>query len=133
MYLAMNDDEWVGNYKYFTEQEMTCKCGCGLLPKHSFMESLWELRDDVGFPLPITSGARCGEYNNKVSFTGFTGPHTLQVASDIRVYGERAYVLLKAALKLGFSGIGISQKGTLYSRYLHLDKVTSNRPRIWSY
>jgi len=133
MYLALNDDEWIGNYKYFTEQEMTCKCKCGLLPKHSFMISLDDLREEVGFPLPVTGGARCPTHNNRVSTTGVNGPHTLQVASDIRVYGERAYILLKTALKLGFTGIGINQKGTLYSRYLHLDKVTNNRPRIWSY
>ena len=48
---------------------------------------------------------------------------------------EDALKLLELAIKLGFTGFGINQKGS--SRFIHLDTLENSsarpRPTIWSY
>lgn len=135
MYLAMKED-W--RYKNFTIQEMACKCNCGLLPRGSFMEMLQLLRDRVGFPIIISSGARCPKYSNSIGSKSIV--HSIG-ASDLLCYGDKAYEILEEALYIGFTGIGISQQPNtpLTSRYIHLDNVKKDefistpRPRVWSY
>jgi uncharacterized protein YcbK (DUF882 family) len=99
------------------------------------MREIERLRIICGFPLPVTSAARCPEYNAKVSDTGRTGPHTTGRAIDIAVSHDKAWTVLAMAISLGFTGIGVQQKGT--SRYLHLDNLPNApgqpRPTIWSY
>lgn len=125
------------NYKYFTVKELECKCGkCGggdhMNP--SFMLKLEYLREACGFPFVLSSAYRCADHNKAVSDTGYSGPHVQGQAVDILVSGERAYRLIMYAIKYGFTGIGISQKGPHESRYVHLDDLTGDtRPWIWSY
>lgn len=128
--------EWLG-YPYFTRQELSCKCGCGAVLKDEFVVKLVALRKEANFPFNVTSGARCGSYNAKVSGTGTKGPHTFLRAVDIKVYGERAFVLLSLLQKFGFTGLGVSQKGSQTSRFFHIDDLTEKegfpRPTVWSY
>lgn len=132
-------DEWQGIYKHFTVQEMQCKgflkgkCSCGgKLPRHSFMLKLEQLREMCGFTLKVSSGFRCPQYNLRVADSGSDGPHTTGLAVDLDIRGTQAYLVLKYALELGFTGIGVSQKGK--DRFLHLDIITTDpRPNIWSY
>lgn len=94
------------------------------------------LRERCGFPIVVSSGYRSPSYNASVSKTGETGPHTTGKAVDIKVSGEQAYVLLRHAFLMGFTGIGISQKGDHQSRFIHLDILGFDfgpRPRVWSY
>lgn len=131
-------DEWQGPYQFFTEDEMRCKghaknmCKCGgKLPKHSLMVALVKLRMRVG-PLIIDSAFRCPEYNNKVSNTGFTGPHTEGLAVDIKAMHALALKIMFYAYELGFSGFGVSQKGK--SRFIHIDRVSGRgEGQLWSY
>ena len=85
-----------------------------------------------GEPIIISSGYRCEAYNNKI---GATQTHATGQAVDISVRGEKAYKLLNCALELGFTGVGINQKGS--SRFIHLDDLKKStgvyRPTIWSY
>lgn len=85
--------------------------------------------------MTVTSGYRCPKYNAQVSETGLGGPHTTGHAADFSIRGSEAYRLVGAAMRRGFTGVGVSQKGD--SRFIHLDDlpitVTSPRPRIWSY
>ena len=117
--------------KYFTLSEFKCKC-CGQAQMdQEFLDKLDELRERCGFPLVITSGYRCPDYNDAVSSTGRTGPHTSGRATDIKVDRERAYILLDNAFDMGFKGIGVKQHDT--GRFIHLDMLDSPRPTIWSY
>lgn len=123
-------------YRYFTDDELRCKCGCGQQRMQpDFMRKMDELRAKVGFPLPLTSAYRCSNYNAKVSSTGPNGPHTSGRAVDIAVDRKQAYILLYEAMLMGFTGIGIQQKGN--GRFIHLDDLTEPvhrpRPTIWSY
>ena len=119
----------------FTAAELTCKCGCGMLPERSVMDKIESLRNQLGVPFPVTSAARCPAYNAKVSSTGATGPHTTGRAIDIAVGQDKALALVRAALFAGFTGVGVQGKGA--GRFIHLDDLpntaTSPRPRLWSY
>ncbi len=120
----------------FTRDEFKCHCGnCVNEIQDSFIDRMQKLRTLLGFPLSITSGYRCPAYNAKVSGTGLTGPHTKGRAADIAVSREQAFRLVSMASTLGFTGIGVSQKGN--SRYIHLDDLPAAsgqpRPTIWSY
>lgn len=120
---------------HFTAAELACKCGCGMLPAQDFMDKVEKLRVTVGFPLPVTSAARCPEHNAKVSSSGKDGPHTTGRAIDLGVFGGKAHSVLAAALSMGFTGIGVAQKGG--GRFIHLDDLQSTdkrfRPYVWSY
>jgi zinc D-Ala-D-Ala carboxypeptidase len=122
----------------FTLEELKCHCGkcgsTGLEMKATFMDKLQALRNKLGFPMNITSGYRCPAYNASISHSGSDGVHTTGQAVDIAVRGEQAYLLIKAALEMGFTGVGIDQEGA--SRFVHLDIAIAPdypRPTIWSY
>lgn len=122
--------------KYFKLEEFTCHCGCGQNNMHPrFLERLDQLRERVGCALVVTSGFRCRDHNRNVSHTGTEGPHTTGQAVDLRVSGKTAWKVVEAAMALGFTGIGVSQKGP--GRFIHLDDLPQllDRPRpwIWSY
>lgn len=99
------------------------------------MDKVEKLRDRLGFPLPVTSAYRCPEHNNRVSGTGRTGPHTSGRAIDLGVSHSRALELVRMALSMGFTGIGIKQHGS--GRFIHIDDLPNKegqpRPHIWSY
>ena len=115
----------------FSRAEMQCKCGCGFAPTHddNFMRMLQRLRDKLG-PLPINSAARC-ESHNKAEGGHHASFHMQAVAADIRVFGPRALALVDEARRLGFSGVGIAQKGNKNKRFIHLD--IGSRSALWSY
>lgn len=55
-------------YRYFTSKEFACRCGCGAGDElaHIDMELLNRLctvREQFGWPMLVTSGARCSEHN----------------------------------------------------------------------
>lgn len=121
---------------HFKREEVACKCGCGLVPPQSFMDRLERVRVRVGFPMPVNSGARCQEYNAKVSGTGLTGPHT-KGAVDVGVSGKQALDVIHAAQAEGMTGIGAKQHGPYTGRFVHLDDLPNEpgqpRPHLWSY
>lgn len=124
------------DYPNFEEHEFTCKCGCGQTKmKPAFMMKLQNLRTSLGFPLTISSGYRCPDYNDSVSTTGRDGPHTTGEAVDILTSGAHAHALVGKAFLLGFQGVGVSQKGDHARRFVHLDTLgpPAPRPWVWSY
>lgn len=121
--------------RYFSITEFACKhCGENKID-FTFVELLDDLRHKYGKPLRVSSGYRCPDYNAKVSSTGRAGPHTTGRAADLAVDRGDAYRVLKIALEIGFTGIGVKQKGT--GRFIHLDNlpnlVGQPRPTVWSY
>lgn len=106
-----------------------------MLPRLAFMEKIETLRLAYGKPLKVTSAARCPDYNDKVSGTGRTGPHTTGRAIDFAIDRGDAYLLASLAFASGFSGIGFQQKGA--NRFMHVDDLPNKpgqpRPTIWSY
>ena len=117
----------------FSDAELACRCGCGGLPPEDFQEELQRLRESYGSPMRLSSAYRCPDYHDRVSSTGREGPHT-KGAVDVLIWGDPAHELLMLALAYGWTGIGVSQKGTKESRFLHLDRLSGEtRPWVWSY
>ena len=114
----------------FSRAEMECKCGCGLdNMDENFMKMLQQLRDKLG-ALPITSGVRCEEHKKREG--GYPkSAHLQSKAADIRIFGPRALALVEEARRIGFSGVGIKQKGEHAKRFIHLDILP--RQALWSY
>ena len=121
-------------FKYFTAAELKCshcnKEGMNI----NFMKKIEALREELGFPFIVTSGYRCTKH--PIEIEKYTvGAHTTGRAIDVSVYGENAYKLLRGALKAGFTGIGVNQKGG--ARFIHIDDIEKSperpRPWVWSY
>ena len=118
----------------FSVNEMACRCGCGTSEMDpEFMWMLQELRDQMNGPLRVTSARRCDRLNDAVSTAKNkkNGVHILGQASDILISLERAMVMFEKARQIGFSGIGLSQKGDHARKFIHLD--TSLRKALFSY
>lgn len=122
--------------KHFSRNELKCKCGCDRMEiPQPFLDKLEDLRNAFDKPMIITSGYRCPRHNADVSETGDAGPHTVG-AVDIAVSGADAHKLLQLAFLVGFTGVGIKQKGPFAARFIHLDDMpptTHPRPRVWTY
>lgn len=56
----------MSKYKYFSPTEGQCKCGCGLNIKDEVYQFLDKIREEIGLPITITSGARCKTHNTRV-------------------------------------------------------------------
>lgn len=126
--------------EYFSPAEFKCRCGecdsTGDEMQMDFVRKLNDLRRRFGFPLVVTSGYRCPDYNERISTTGRDGPHTTGRAVDLHVYGERVHGLfLHMTLGGWMTGIGLHQRGPLATRFIHLDDLGDPhpRPRIWTY
>lgn len=121
-------------FSYETDSKLACSC-CGAQGMNDqFMVRIDALRADYDKPLIVTSGYRCSAYNQRVSSTGESGPHTTGLAIDLHVSGEDAHRLLDLAFTYQFLGIGIAQKGNHGARFIHLDDISAgNRPWVWSY
>jgi len=125
-------------YRYFTKDELRCHCDAckddeEIYMDDFFMEQIVAIREQLGFSFPVTSAYRCTEHPVEARKSS-PGAHTTGKAMDIQVSGKRALWLLEAALKQGFIGLGISQKGPHDKRFIHLDMWTEGpRPALWSY
>lgn len=119
---------------FFSEDELKCKC-CGENKfNQNTLELLNRLRISFGKPIIINSGYRCEEHNKAINATQ---THASGQAVDIKCSHKDAFRIVKIALRLGFTGIGVSQKGNTKTRFIHLDDLESEyyrpRPHIWSY
>lgn len=121
---------------YFSSEEMQCS-HTGLEEMDGkFMEMLTELRVAYAKPMRVTSAYRHPTHPIEAKKpSGKGGAHSTGKAADIAVARGEAYELLKLALEIGFTGIGVAQKGD--GRFLHLDICTESegftRPTVWSY
>lgn len=122
----------------FTYEEFTCKCGCGRNEmSDETITALQGIRDQVPFPMIISSGYRCEDHPIEAKKLT-VGPHTTGYAVDVVCSGAAALLLFSLAIKSDeWDGFGISQRGDRDSRFVHLDQceATENRPRphLWSY
>ena len=121
-------------WKNFKLEEFSCKhCGKNEI-NHKLIDKLQLLRDDLGFPLVISSGYRCSEHPIEAKKSK-PGTHAEGIAVDIAVSHEKAIHVVYKAIAHGFKGIGVNQKGN--GRFIHLDiaEMGDSRPRphIWSY
>ena len=120
--------------KYFTRNEFECSHTHTCEMNQDFIDKLNKLREEFGKPLIINSGYRSPEH--PIEYVKQSpGAHASGKACDISVSRADALKLLELALKLGFTGYGLNQKGS--SRYIHLDTLEISKerpsPSIWTY
>ena len=115
----------------FKAEEFNCShCGKNEM-QQQFMNKLQALRNLYGKPMVITSGYRCPKHPIEAK-KAKPGAHASGCACDIAVVGADAHRLLKLAFQMGFTGIGVQQKGN--GRFIHLDTLEGGlRPTVWTY
>lgn len=122
------------NYPNFSPSELRCKHTGELHMDSGFMGRLQALRNDYGKAMVITSGYRDAAHPVEARKSE-PGPHNTGRACDVAVRGGDALRLIELAIKHGFTGIGVSQKGG--GRFIHIDDLPHNhkrpRPWVWSY
>ena len=95
--------------RYFVEKEFACN-HCGKLPSYGMseilMDKLNELRGLVGYPIYVTSGYRCPEWNSECGGVD-NSQHVLGTAADIYCEHITTKKLAEYAEQVGFDGIGI--------------------------
>jgi uncharacterized protein YcbK (DUF882 family) len=132
-------DTWdTERWPSFTFSEMRCKETDTNRMDKEFMDMLQQLRHRIGQPLYIASGYRDASHSaEKSKKNAGSGPHPSGKAVDIKVYGKQAMVVVREALALGFTGVGLKQHGEAAHRFVHLDTMPSSkerpRPWLWSY
>lgn len=124
----------ISKYPHFSEDELRCSHTgiCEMDP--GFMITLEAVRVACGFPFKITSAYRHPTHPVEARKRK-PGSHSRGRAVDIAVRGDQALKVIKTALELGMTGIGVQQKGQ--TRFIHLDDLSIDegfaRPNIWSY
>ena len=121
-------------YPNFKAAEFDCKQTGENEMEPVFMARLQALRTEFGKPIRINSGYRSPRHSIEAR-KAEPGAHASGRSCDVAVQGGDALRLIELAVRHGFTGIGVSQKGT--SRFIHLDDLdhAPNRPRpwVWSY
>lgn len=123
--------------EYFTDKELACGCGCGLLPPQPLVRMLYTLRLLFNYKILTHSAARCHKYNKQIGGS----PNSLHLpqdnvdegiitgAFDISakyVHHQHEHELIKHAMHVGFRGIGIKN-----NEFLHIDNRPN--PAVWVY
>ena len=116
---------------YFTREEFACQYTGENEISDKLLLKLDLLRAKCGFPFVITSGYRSEDHPLEAK-KETAGTHAQGIAADIRTLsGREKYEVVKQALSLGFSGIGVA--GT----FVHVDDRcahdSSAIPVIWTY
>ena len=121
------------DFKYFTEKEFTCKCGCGCSNvSPEFLIKLEEAREIAGTPFKINSGCRCKTHNKKIGGVEHSphlcSKHLPSFAADIHCNTDRRrFLIVQALIDAGFTHIGLSKK----DRFIHVDD--DSRKAVWLY
>ena len=113
--------------KYFTESEFNNF----EMMDEKLLSMLDDLREAYGGPIKITSDYRSPEHPIEAKKSN-PGEHAYGAAVDIAcIGGEATYKLVKAAIDVGFTRIGISRK----SNFIHVGIGYPDAPpvTIWTY
>ena len=110
----------------FKDNEITCNCGCGLMPDKRTMERLYALRLIYNKPVVITSGARCANYNKKIGGSE-ASQHVQGKGFDLAIPPADEWEVVRIAQSVGFKGIGLNN-----NRFIHVDDRTG-KPEMWTY
>lgn len=113
-------------YKYFQIDDFDCQETGENEIDPEFVMKLDELREACGFPFVITSGYRSPKHSIEAK-KAKPGTHAQGIAADIRTTsGQQRHKIIKAAMIMGFNGIGVAKS------FVHVDTRDSS-PVVWSY
>ncbi len=113
-------------FRYFTRKEFDCQQTGENDMQDEFIHSLDALRHECGFSFRITSGYRSPSHSIEARKAN-PGTHAQGIAADIGTTdGYERYIIVKNAMAMGFSGIGI------HKTFVHVDTRTTT-PVVWTY
>lgn len=123
----------MSDWPNFSFSEFACRCdNCGgenkMDPKA--IDEFQKIRNEVGFPLTVTSGYRCSHHPIEKD-KATPGTHSRGIAADFAVSHEQARILLNQALRRNLGGVGVHQKGG--GRFVHIDCDPSRVDLFWTY
>lgn len=116
-------------YPNFSKHEFDCKHSGKNEMQHEFMQLLQELREELNFPLLITSGYRDKTHPIEARKTHSNGEHTQGMCCDIRCLNSATrYKIMECAFRLGFTRIGMADT------FIHLG-ISKTLPQnvLWDY
>jgi uncharacterized protein YcbK (DUF882 family) len=123
-------------WEFFTKKELECRGIGDCAMNVDFMDKLVKLRKKYNRPMIISSGYRSRAYNSSINGARYS-PHLYGRAVDVLCHGKSAYDLIKLAMNMGMTGIGLQQRGNYDGRFVHLDDMSKSqdhdRPWIWTY
>ena len=118
-------------YKYFSDAEISCNCGCGQkIENESLIEHLTLARVNANIPFVISSWNRCNTHNHNVGGSA-TSSHLTGKAVDITYKNNvDAFKIVNSLMAVGFKRIGINFK----KKFVHVD-VSADKisPILFSY
>lgn len=113
--------------KYFTRDELKCKCCDTLDLAHGFIDDLDALREGFGLPMKINSGYRCERHNKAVGGKS-EGFHPKGCAVDVDTLnwsGAKKWQFINLAMAKGWS-VGVART------FIHCDMRASYPEFGWS-
>ena len=114
------------SFRYFTREEFDCQETGENEMKDEFIHALDALRHECGFGFKITSGYRSPNHSIEAKKSK-PGTHAQGIAADIAVAdGNQRYLIVKNAMAMAFSGIGI------HKNFIHVD-TRQSVPVLWEY
>lgn len=120
----------------FSDTELSCRCGCGKMPEDYAIIALQNMRQRIGRPLIISSGARCPKHHRYIYRedirAGKQWPtkskHLEGHAFDISCMDEELrWLIVEFAIALGFTHIRI------HKDFVHVDMRDDTTPQIGLY
>lgn len=124
--------------EHFSEDELKCSHTGIVKMNPQFLDVLEKVRISFGKPMKISSAYRDPSHPTEArkGDRGVLGDHCRGVAVDVLVAGNEAIELMRIAIDCGIDRIGVSQKGSWGSRFIHLglsDADAGKGSAIWSY
>ena len=130
--------------RWFSEDEITCPCGCGATLSEETKKALDYVREQYGKPVYVEQGATCEEYSvNKVGRKPTSthidhgdGALAVDIKKKTFTSKEDYFHFLKCAYDAGFMGFGIGigwfdvHKS---DKRLHIDMRDTNDIVTWVY
>jgi len=124
--MSYTANNWpAGRWPNFSFAEMACSETGECDMDKATMDRLQLLLSHYGSPLTITSGYRSPRHSIEAAKATGSGSHVRGRAGDVACAGVDAFEVLTEALAVGFTGIGVKQKGE--HRFLHLDGPRAGR------
>lgn len=117
---------------HFKSSEFECKCGCGLNKvDRRFLWKLNQMRDEIGFPMIVTSGCRCEQHNKDEGGEDNSDHLCLPVCEGVDILANNSWVrdkIIEASYKVGISRRGIAKT------FIHLgSRRTNPQGVLWVY